>query len=40
VIAATPAQSRSITAVDAPFAMQNWNAMLRRLDRRCPDYKT
>ena len=40
VIANTPEQSRSITAVDAPFAMQNWLAMLRRLDRLCPDYKT
>lgn len=40
VIAKTPEQSRSITGVDAPFAMQNWHAMLRRLDRLCPNYKT
>jgi ribulose-5-phosphate 4-epimerase/fuculose-1-phosphate aldolase len=40
VIAKTPDQARSITAVNAPFAMQNWHAVLRRLDRIAPDYKT
>ena len=40
VIAGTPAQARSITAVDGPFGLQNWHAALRRVDRLSPDYKT
>jgi ribulose-5-phosphate 4-epimerase/fuculose-1-phosphate aldolase len=40
VIARTPEQAKSITAVDAVFGLQNWNAALRRLERVAPEYKT
>ncbi len=40
VISATPQQARSITAVNAPFGMQNWNAALRRLERTNTIYRT
>ena len=38
VIARTPEQARSVTAVDGPFGLQNWRAALRRVKRLAPDY--
>ena len=40
VIARTPEQARSITAIDGPFGLQNWGAALRRVQRLSPDYST
>jgi len=40
VISGTPAQARSMTAVDGAFGRENWHAALRRLSRLAPDYKT
>jgi ribulose-5-phosphate 4-epimerase/fuculose-1-phosphate aldolase len=40
VLDATIGQARIITDGNAPFNQMSWRAMLRKLDREAPDYKT
>jgi ribulose-5-phosphate 4-epimerase/fuculose-1-phosphate aldolase len=40
VIDVSPVQARIITSGDAPFNKMTWAALLRKLDREQPDYKT
>ena len=35
-----PGQARIITDGNAPFNQMTWRALLRKLDRDAPDYKT
>jgi hypothetical protein len=40
VLDATIGQARIITDGNAPFNQMTWRALLRKLDRDAPDYKT
>lgn len=40
VLDVTPGQARIITDGNAPFNQMSWRALLRKLDREAPDYKT
>jgi len=40
VLDIVPEQARIITDGNAPFNQISWAAMLRKLDREQPDYKT